>query len=52
MRIWPAVWGEGSEPRVLPPSLAGIGTVESEEFGWRRDAGTLSWDRGESAIYI
>jgi len=27
---------------LIPPSLAGIGKVEIEELGWRRNAGKLS----------
>jgi len=42
MHIWRAVQGEGSDleiwpkPRRLPPSLAGIGIIESEELGGGR----------------
>lgn len=54
MHIWIAVRGEHSElvmwpePRVLPHIPGWDKNIEI----WRRDAGTLSWDRGESAIYI
>jgi len=41
----------GPNPEYSPPGRGtGRGTVESEEFEWRRDTG--SWDRGELAIYL
>ncbi len=42
--LWP-------EPRV-PPHRFRTGIVVSAEKGWRRDAGKLSRNRGESAVYI
>lgn len=40
------------KPEYSHPSHAGIGIVRSEELGWRRDAGQLSWNRGKTAVYI
>lgn len=37
--------------RSIPPCLVGIGRVESEELGRRRDARKLLWHRGESALF-
>ncbi len=50
MRIWRTVRGEGSELGTLAQVRTGI--VVSAEKGWRRDAGKLSRNRGESAVYI
>jgi len=50
MRIWRAVRGEDSELRV-PPRQVRTGVGVSVEKGWRRDAGKLPINRGESAVY-